>query len=74
MPNEDELSGEFQDLSQDTVKNEVPLIALEEDFFKISGQSYAVLSFIDKSQYAGIRLRCVVVPPPDQSTWRFFKC
>jgi len=53
----------FDSLSQDTVKGAVPLISLEDDFFKIPGQAYAVLSFIDQSQYQGARLEGVMSAP-----------
>lgn len=46
----------FGELSQDTVEEQVPLIALEKDFHQIPGQKYAVLSFIDASQYQGARI------------------
>lgn len=35
---------------------EVPLVALEEDFVKVPGQNFAVLSFIDSLQYKGLKL------------------
>ena len=35
----------------------VPVLAMEEDFHKIPGQSYAVVSFIDASQYNGLRTK-----------------
>lgn len=47
---------DFHDLSKDTTDGPVPLIALEEDFFKVPGQAFAVLSFIDSSQYKGLRV------------------
>lgn len=33
----------------------VPVIAMDEDFIKITGQKFAVLSFIDASQYKALR-------------------
>ena len=46
----------FSELSQDTVEQQVPLIALEKDFHQIPGQKFAVLSFIDANQYQGARI------------------
>ena len=46
----------FGELSQNTVDEQVPLIALEKDFHQIPGQKFAVLSFIDASQYQGARI------------------
>lgn len=51
-----DISKDFQALSAPLTDGPVPLIALEDDFYKIAGQAYAVLSFIDQSQYAGLRL------------------
>lgn len=59
----DDVGKEFQNLSGDTVQNGVPLIALEDDFFKITGQQFAVLSFIDSSQYEGLRLEGAMSHP-----------
>ena len=58
-----QVNKEFDELSKDTVKGAVPLISLEDDFFKIPGQAYAVLSFIDQSQYQGARLEGVMSAP-----------
>ena len=52
----DDIGGQFQELSGDTVENQVPLIALEPDFLQIPGQKFAVLSFIDRAQYQGLRM------------------
>lgn len=54
---------DFHKLSTDTVQGKTPLIALEEDFFKVAGQAFAVLSFIDSSQYSGLRLEGAMSQP-----------
>lgn len=42
---------------------QIPLVALEEDFHKIPGQKYAVLSFIDASGYKGLRVSGAISKP-----------
>jgi hypothetical protein len=41
----------------------VPLIALQDDFHRVAGQSYAVVSFIDGSTYGGARVDGQICAP-----------
>jgi hypothetical protein len=41
----------------------VPLIAMQDDFFRIAGQSFCVISFIDGSTYSGARVDGQICAP-----------
>jgi hypothetical protein len=43
--------------------NKVPLVAMQDDFHRIAGQSFAVISFIDGSTYAGARVDGQICAP-----------
>lgn len=56
----------FQDLSATKLVNEttqVPILAMEDDFHKLPGQKYAVVSFVDASNYTKIRCEGQVAEP-----------
>jgi hypothetical protein len=49
--------------ADDEKETKVPLIAMQDDFHRIAGQSFAVISFIDGSTYAGARVDGQICAP-----------